>query len=240
METPWFEKTGKKYALGIVHKESVPMSWALSLRLTTLPSDCAILAQCHYGVDMARNNIVELAIKGGVDRILWLDSDVCPQPDAIMKLLNSPEPFISGVYYAKRDFDENKICAWAYEEENGAYVTIVDEHDDSKVIVDAVGFGLVATDVDLFKKLKPPWFKYESETYDKDGKKQKGVSEDFYFCRRAVNELGIHPVLDYGSRGSHLGSAEYTPHGKVIKPQLAPQSQIERFKTMEEITDERS
>ena len=233
MESSWENKRNERFALGIVHENIVTMQWALSLRLTSIPKDCAVLSCGSYGVDMARNKIVEMALKGGFQRLVWLDTDVCPSSNGLLNLLTSEQKFISGVYFRKDKFDITTICAWLVNPKTGEYNPIVDEGEVGLLEVDAIGGGYCCVDMDIYRNIKPPWYKYGNDGYDENGNKISGLSEDFFFCKKVKDSLGISPALDMNNRASHIGFAEYRPDGKVERPDILPVSLIERLHKME-------
>ena len=60
------------------------------------------LAGCCY-VDEARNALVGRFLASGADRLLFLDTDVGAEPDAIAKLLDAQKAVVAGVYPRKSD-----------------------------------------------------------------------------------------------------------------------------------------
>ena len=71
------------------------------------------------------------------------------------------------------------------------------------LLVDAVHMGATLIKRWVFEKLKEknpdkPFFYYTAKKYE------IGESEDFYFCRRLVNELGIKPAVATNVIARHI------------------------------------
>jgi len=205
-----------RVGIGMAMSHEGPPLNAKHLVQMHMPQPHGIVWSLRYGVDMARNHIVEDAIEHGATHIVWLDEDVFPPIDGIMRLLrhHDRKAIVSGVYYAKQP-GEKHMAAWGLNEE-GKYCVIEDpkiyeDGDDNGMPqvniaeVDAVGFGFCMTPVKLFEELEQPWFWYEMQ---RDGHKpeEKGrerTSEDFWLCRRA-KEKDWKVLLDLSIRCDHL------------------------------------
>lgn len=57
-------------------------------------------------IQRARNDTIQLALEGGYDDIIWIDSDIEWQPEWFYKLLDYPEDVVGGTYRKKGDREE--------------------------------------------------------------------------------------------------------------------------------------
>lgn len=137
--------------------------------------------------------------------IMWLDSDMRFPKDTLIRLLahnvqvvmgaytERKPPFKPAVFTDAKDFTQR---AWSLPDSTGLKQVI------------ASGFGCVLTEVDVFKKMKKPWFHVgwnrEAEMF---------LGEDIYFFLQ-LNGLGIPAWLDQDltKEIAHVGDFEFTPH----------------------------
>ena len=125
-----------------------------------------------------RNNIVRMAFKEGCSHLLFVDSDMVFDHDAIQRLLD-------------RDLD---IVAGRYNKKVAPIVsTVPDIWGLSSVPFVPAGFLLI--NMEVFKKIGEPYFSFEG-----------AESEDAYFCQKAIKngyEVWCDPTIKIG----HLGSS---------------------------------
>lgn len=57
-------------------------------------------------IQRARNDTIQLAIEGGYDDLIWIDSDIEWQPEWFYKLLDYTEDVVGGTYRKKGDREE--------------------------------------------------------------------------------------------------------------------------------------
>ena len=211
-----------KVGIGIALGHSGPPLNSKHLIQMQMPQPHGIVFNQAYGVDMARNNIVIDALNHGATHIIWLDEDVFPPLDGIMRLLRhyDRKAVVSGVYYDKKKGEKNP-AAWRIDDK-GEYCFIEDPKiyedgadEDGKPLVhiaevNAIGFGFCMTPVKLFDELERPWFWYgltRDAHLPEDSEKAKYLmSEDFYLCKRA-QEKGWDILLDLSIRCDHLSWA---------------------------------
>ena len=206
-----------RVGVGIAMSHEGPPLNSKHLMEMHMPKPHGVIFSRRYGVDMARNAIVENALEKEATHIIWLDEDVFPPIDGIMKLLrHGDDSIVSGIYYAKKEGEVKSPAAWGLNKDT-QYCEIVDPKiyedgvgDDGKERrftseVDAVGFGFCMTPVKLFDEIERPWFYFEmqrdSHIPAKEGKLK--VSEDFYICR-AAKEKGWKVMVDWSIRCDHL------------------------------------
>jgi hypothetical protein len=144
--------------------------------------------------------------------LFFLDSDVFPPEDTVLKMLSYNMPIVSGLYFAKKP-GMKLPAAWVEKEEN-RYFCINPTMNSGLIEVDAVGLGCCLIHRSIFERLKPPWFFWSHDRYNLDtGELMHNIkfkppmdvplSEDFFFFRRVRRELKQSVVLDMDIRCQH-------------------------------------
>lgn len=192
---------------------STTIQWAF--RLARLISEAggpvALVAMKGTPIDVARNTLVRMALESNAEWVFFLDADTIPDDGVLARLLSRGLPMVSGVYYAKK-YEGCWPAAWV--KEGGVYKPLSDENK-GLVMADAVGCGCMLVHSSVFRKIPPPWFKWETNTYSPDGKlMEKGCSEDFYMVAKA-KEHGIQALVDFDCRCDHIGAFKIDMTGKV-------------------------
>ena len=157
-------------------------------------------------IDVARNEIVECALRDGAEHVLFLDSDVIFPPHSFQQLLlrqrNNPEHKItSGVYWSK-----SNPCFPLIFHEAGRGSFMDWRVGDYIKAGYAIGMGLVLIHTDVLKAIKPPWFKinYGLNTDTETGLSMSAsITEDLYFCEKAT-EAGFEIWVDTAIQAGHL------------------------------------
>lgn len=152
-----------------------------------------------YDCARARNEIAKLAINYGFDYVLMVDSDVSVPKDAVNKLLACEADIALGWYYKKRTkTDETVIFDFGkdFNNENMIYgKTLMEANDPFDIKGGGLGISLV--NVNVFKKMAFPYFKYV--IYGND----TILSEDLYFCseaRKYAMDIKCNPNV----KGNHI------------------------------------
>jgi len=153
-----------------------------------------------YSMDKA----IETGMDNGADEIVFIDSDIIPPRDGILKFRYWNYPFVTGIYYERNERHYASIRMYV----DGQYVAFdTNNIKQPYMFVDACGLGYAYIDAEIFKRLSRPWFKWTRET-------ERSPSEDIYFAQKVWNELGIKPLADFNNVASHYGVADY---GETIK-----------------------
>jgi hypothetical protein len=167
-------------------------------------------------IDIARNIRASEAVRDGFESLLFIDSDMMFDPADAVRLFQSDEPVIAGVYAAKKlgkgqfnvdfedGFDEIKIGPWA----------------DRLYPVKAVGAGFLRIKVSALKHIaktlelpycrtsdRLAWPFFQPMIVRIDGQPSY-LGEDYsliYRCRAA----GLTPVVDTSFRLWHIGDYAY-------------------------------
>lgn len=218
MAASWEQRNQARVLVGILHVETTTVAWAFGLRNLQVPG--AVTGATGMPFSHARNSLCMAALDHGFTHIFFLDSDVIPPNDAILRLLVHKVPVISGVYH-RRSPPEGVAVAM----KGGRWVQ---NYPPNVVMdVDVVGAGALLIHRDVLQALPPSrpgshWFDWRVDL------KGAGVfpdnecmSEDFTFCWNVRKHLGIPILLDTGVQCKHVGFSEVT-HGKMSPLQSNP------------------
>lgn len=191
----------------ILHTEFTSMAWSLAFRNLIIPGGVLPLSGMPF--DMARNVACMRALEMGATHIFFLDSDVAPQRNAVMRLLAHNKPLISGVYCRRSPPHGVPVML-----KGGRWIT---DLPPNKIIeVDVVGAGCLLIHRSILENLKPQrpeagrhWFDWR---VDMQGLLPPGrcLSEDFTFNFAVREQLGIPTLVDTGVQCRHIGLAEAT------------------------------
>lgn len=205
-----------KIALCIPNRSGteITLEWSMFFRKLILPAESKIFVQSRGPIDVARNLLVKKALDMGFDHIGFLDSDVKCPIDAFIRMLAHKQPFVSGLYRAKKDVEYKGKKMWnayVYSDEYKGYVPIIDWSDDGMLTVDVVGAGLMLIHRSVFEKIDFPWFRW-TKNLDVIG---HGVSEDFDFCIK-LKAAGIPILIDNTIQATHIcGEFKIMPDGSM-------------------------
>ena len=157
----------------------------------------------------ARNIIAQNAIKNGVDRVLWLDSDVTFAPDTLIRLaedMDEGRDFVSGLYFSRQLPTRPVVYSdILWNVQNDGWVetgskTFDDYPKDSVFEVAGTGCGCVMTSTRLLQKV--------CEKYGSPFTPLMGMGEDMAFCWR-VKQIGEKMYCDSRVKCGHLGEVEF-------------------------------
>ena len=152
-----------------------------------------------YDCARARNEIAKLALKHDFDYVLMIDSDVSVPKDTVVKLLECETDIALGWYYKKRTkTDQTVIYDFGkdYTDKNMIYGEILLKINNPFDIKGG-GLGIALVNVNVFKKMQYPYFKYV--LYDND----TVLSEDLYFCTEA-RKYGMNIKCNPNVKGKHI------------------------------------
>lgn len=169
----------------------------------------------------ARNLLAGVAIDGGFDRVLWLDSDMVFDPHLFMRLsehLDMGKTFVSGLYFSRKPPMQPVLYKDLYLTQGGAWPTphvepFADYPRDELFAVKGCGFGAVMMTTQLLRDVR-----------DKFGlpfSPMSGWGEDLSFCLRAA-ELGETLWCDSSIKLGHLGQVVYDE--SAYRARLGPEA----------------
>ena len=192
--------------------DTVPVGFVQSLLYAEKGENVTVQFKANSLVYDSRNLISLTAIEQGYDRVMWIDSDMMFNRDAIKILHHDMDTYrcemVTGLYFKRTGMPLPVI----YEEleiptadDEGKPIRHINEYSnypkDTVFPVRGCGFGFVLTSTKLLK-----------EVWDKFGPAftpYAWAGEDISFCHR-VNQLG-HPIwCDSRVTCGHIGTFVYT------------------------------
>jgi hypothetical protein len=175
---------------------TVPVSFFYSFVYMEKPSEYIFIHADNGPIDTLRNDLVETALKAQVTHLIMMDVDHIYHPKTITSLLSRRLPIVSALTFRRyAPFDSIMLRATA-----GGY-TSVDEWEDGELVeVDAVGAATIMFDMDVFKKMPFPWFKFK-----RDPETGAGIGEDIGFCKD-LKEAGYKIFVDTAVPSDHLAT----------------------------------
>ena len=168
-----------------------------------------------YDCATARNKIVQRSLDLGVDYVLMVDNDVVLPKNVLKILLEDPVDVCLG-YYAHRGADNlysgrTSVCKlkdrdgktyfnYPLESEYTAKeMNVMRVRGEHKIRIHGGGMGCAFIKVDVFRRLKYPW--YDWVNYND---KHRGMlSEDLYFCEQC-RSIGLPIYTDSRAECGHL------------------------------------
>jgi len=197
---------------------TVPVQFFTSYACMDKPSEYVLLTpQFPHGpfsenIASARNSLVQQAQMEGAKYLLMLDTDQVYPHDTLTKLL-AHKVEVCGVRVHRRWMPFDPIFMRG---DIGKYESVPDEemYSGDLIEIDATGAGCLLFDMEVFEKVKYPWFKLD--TVD-----NKPVGEDIYFCSKA-RKADARIFVDTSIEVGHLTTMEVNRYlhqiCKVIRP----------------------
>lgn len=173
-----------KLGVGIVTKGEMEARTAccliVALNQANVPSEMLLGEGCY--IHLNREYVTELAKKVGCSHLLFVDTDVMFDGDAIKKLIDADKDIVGGRYNKRMMPIESTV------KEN---ITEL-----SEVAFLPTGFMLI--NMEVFNKMPAPYFSFESGA----------ESEDKYFCDKAIAN-GIKVWCDPTINIGHIGKVVF-------------------------------
>lgn len=136
-----------KILIGIPHRKLGYFDWFMAFERMQKPPEYNIVMDTGRPLDVTRNVMVSRALNLGYDWVFFLDDDVYPLPDTLIKLVRARVPIVSGIYLSRAPphapvarFERRSVP----KEEFG---------QDELVEVDEVGLGCMLIHTDVFRKM---------------------------------------------------------------------------------------
>lgn len=152
----------------------------------------------------ARNQLANIAIDGGYDRALWLDSDMQFPADLFEKLnedMDEGREFVSGLYISRKKPLHTIVYSDVGIRDGIPRAEVFQSWPDDIFEIAACGFGAVMCSVPLLRRVRDK-FKLPFSPL-------LGFGEDLSFCMR-VKDLGVKMYCDPRIPLGHIGQAVYT------------------------------
>lgn len=166
--------------------------FALTRMLKGLDVDYDVLTHESCYIHVNRERLVQRAREGGYSHILFLDSDMYFEKDALSRLLAHDKDII-GADYNYRELPLRSIMKTEDRHGNKIY-----EKHDNLVKCAGLGTGFLLIKLSVFDKLEEPYFFYENEG------SEIIQGDDIWFCNRAL-EAGFDIWCDTSIKIWHLG-----------------------------------
>lgn len=168
-----------------------------SLLMMSRPVETAFFILGTKPLDTCRNQIAAQALRDEeVTHLLWMDSDMSFRHagDALMRLMGHNQPFVSALYFSK----QFPFTPHAYRADSRGTYSAVTDYPDGLFKADGVGMGFALIRREVFEKVKPPWFHFDTE---------KGIGEDLNFSKKAREHYEIY--VDGGLKLFHLRAESF-------------------------------
>jgi glycosyltransferase involved in cell wall biosynthesis len=189
------------------------------------PCPTSLLIIERQAVDAARNYIIEMAIKLGVDYIFFADDDGVLPPDTLRKLIEDDKDIVGAPMMTRTARENGKHALCVFEKFDfyiGDGKTInkyrsIEKFDPAKghlQQVDAIGGACFLIKKAAFEALfvkhdgHPFEFTHETHITKEHGATLRNISEDMTFCERAREE-GFAIWVDTRIRPVHLGKPKF-------------------------------
>ncbi len=201
----------RKILIAVPQRKRHPTFPAPNLGGLATPQSYRLAGEVCYGLNYcdARTDLVKKALSNpDITDILFVDDDILLPLDAISILCDTNESIVAA-NYVKKQFPI-ETTALQIQTSNG--ITHNKEikaiqNDLTPTPVSQVGLGACLISLDVFRKMKEPWFEF---IYNKDG--SVFASEDVRFCQKAILDgfipkvvPGLVPIHVKFKDGSHWG-----------------------------------
>jgi hypothetical protein len=150
-------------------------------------------------VDALRNDLVNMALRIGASHLIMMDTDQIYPVETIPKLLSHRLPVVGCVVHRRYPpFDPILLRG-----KPGDYESIDEWERDSLVEVDATGCGCLMFEMQVFKRMPRPWFRFR---HLDNG---EGIGEDIGFCSD-LKAAGYRIFIDTSIQCGHLTTLNVT------------------------------
>ena len=143
-------------------------------------------------IDTLRNDLVIKAMQNGVTHIIFIDTDMVYHPKTITRLLSHKVPIVGALCYRRYPpFDPLLLRG----DHTTGYESIDKWEEGALVEVDATGTGCLIFDMQIFRKMPAPWFKFRENPNNSIG---GIIGEDIGFCwdlKRAGHRIYVDTTI---------------------------------------------
>lgn len=152
-------------------------------------------------IGQARDAVVEKALEYEADYLFFFDDDMIFARDTFLRLWRRQKDIIGALAFTARHPIAPVIWkfkkTWDFDKraESVDSVPMLDYPKDQLVQVDCIGTGVVLINMDVFRRLKKPWFHGAV-----------GAGEDFHFCWNA-GKAGFQIYCDTSVKTLHKPNA---------------------------------
>lgn len=188
---------------GTLHTDNTTMAWAYGFRQLMIPGRAMAVAGMPF--DHARNFLTMKCLEGGFSYLFFLDSDVIPPPDAIIRLMRHKKPVISGLYCRRSPPHGVPVMMKPV----GNWITQLPPKGQL-VEADVVGAGCLLIHRSVLEQMKPQnaaegkhWWHWRVDCPPREN--YPPLSEDFTWCVEIKRQLGIPILIDPEVKCRHIG-----------------------------------
>src|SRR4030042_268924 len=175
----------------------VPISFVYSFIYMERP-DFTLVHADNGPIDTLRNDVVEKSLSIGATHLIMLDTDMIYHPETIPRLISHKLPVVGALSFRRYPpFDEILLRKHTEDGITG-YVSVEDWQEDELGEVDATGAGCIMFEMDVFKKMPAPWFRFQ-----KNIDTGATIGEDIGFCQD-LKEAGYRIFVDTAVPSDHL------------------------------------
>lgn len=186
-----------KVLIGLPTKGDMPIETVSSLMAMEI--DCEAGTRIMQGslIDDSRETIANEAIENGFDYIMWIDSDMVFETDAVQKLIDDNLDCVTGIAFKRVP----PYFPCVYELKEGSYLSMIDYPEDSIFEIDASGCA--------FQLVKVEWLKKIKEKFGKIYLREYPFGEDISFSKR-FKQVGGKMYCDSRVKIGHVGNVVVT------------------------------
>jgi hypothetical protein len=195
----------------ILTRETVSTAWSIGFRNLIIPGTYTFLTGMPF--DHARNAGCEKVLELDFQWLFFLDDDVIPPSDTILRLMSHNKPIVSGIYYRRSP----PILPVMLNKTSEGKKWISEYKVPDLLEVDFVGAGCILIHSDVFRKISRPWFEWKVDRYDLPIEDR--LSEDFSFCELA-RKSGYKILVDTSIHCRHIGLGESRIGSQYIPSEL--------------------
>ena len=149
------------------------------------------------GIDALRNNIVDRALELGVSHLLMIDTDMIYHPKTIVNLLAHRLPIVGALCY--RRYPPFDPILLQINSDGTGYESQGEWKEGELVEVAATGAGCLLFNMEIFRKMPRPWFKFRRHPENE----QLVIGEDVGFCQE-LKMAGYRIFVDTSVPADHL------------------------------------
>lgn len=201
--------TGKKILISIPCRDTISVGFVECLLSLMKPCECCFRFGVSGLVFDARDEAALIAVKNEYDYVLYIDSDMVFQPDALLMALMHDDPVVTGLYYKRKGSHEPvlyKRVEMRTDDVEACAITETDVDGRDYFQVDGCGFGFCLIKTEVFKEVLDYREKHHGARTAFEP--LPGMGEDLSFCY-VLRELGIPIMCDTKIWLGHCGYYVY-------------------------------
>ena len=179
--------------------DKVYASFLDSFILLDKPSYTYLRPQFPGNIDAIRNNLVTQALDENCTHLFLTDTDQTLPTNTLIKLISHNLDIVTAKVHRRYPPFDPILMRW--DDEAKQYYSVADDEWVNKdlVEVDATGAACMLINMDVFRKIPAPWFKFDINEHGKP------VGEDIYFCKQ-LKKAGYKIFVDTSIKVGHLAN----------------------------------